>query len=190
MLPDRFHQWAVKRLELTMKAKKERHDAQKSSLLRAQATNARELDNLTKLRIRDLITDDEYVKQRQELERQQIGTTQRLEALRRDDARFEPAQSLIEFNKILLSRFTAGDFENKRLIVNIVGSNLVLKDKKLNIDARKPFRKWSPYVENSEMRAFVKDVRTFFWEETSESLEMHSRIQEILKELSASTNAA
>jgi hypothetical protein len=158
--------------------------------LRAQAANAREMDNLTKLRIRDLLNDEEYLKQRQELERQQIGITQRLEALRRNQGRFEPEQSLISLNKMLVSRFAAADLQKKRLILNIVGSNLVLKDRKLSIDARKPFRKWSPYVENSEMRAFVKVVRTFFAEETPESLEMYSRIQEILKEEPALKRAA
>ena len=181
-LPDRFHQWAAKRLDLTVKGKKEQHEAQKSSLLRAQASSARELDNLTKLRIRDLLTDDEYVKQRQELERQQIGTAQRLETLKRTDSRFEPAQSLVSFNKTLVSRFRSGDLHKRRLILNIVGSNLVLKDRKLSIDARKPFRKWSPSVDNSEMRAFVKDVRTFFEEQTPESLQMLALIQEVLEE--------
>jgi len=182
MLPDRFHQWAVKRLELTMKGRKEQHEVQKSSLLRAQASASRELENLTKLRIRDLLTDDEYLKQRQELERQQIGTAQRLETLQRNDARFEPSESLVLLNKVLVSRFEAGDLQKRRMILNIVGSNLVLMDKKLSIDARKPFRRWSPSADFSDMRAFVRDVRTFFTEPTPESCEMLAQIQEVIEE--------
>jgi DNA invertase Pin-like site-specific DNA recombinase len=182
MLPDRFHQWAVKRLELTVKGKKEQHEAQKNSLLRTQASSVRELENLTKLRIRDLLNDDEYVKQRQELEQRQIATTQRLAALERSDARFEPAQSLVLLNNVLVSRFEAGDLHKRRLILNTVGSNLVLKDKKLSIDARKPFRKWSLSADFSDLRAFVKDVRTFFAEQSEESLQMQSRMNEILAE--------
>jgi hypothetical protein len=165
-----------------MKGRKEQHEVQKSSLLRAQASASRELENLTKLRIRDLLTDDEYLKQRQELERQQIGTAQRLETLQRNDARFEPSESLVLLNKVLVSRFEAGDLQKRRMILNIVGSNLVLMDKKLSIDARKPFRRWSPSADFSDMRAFVRDVRTFFTEPTPESCEMLAQIQEVIEE--------
>jgi hypothetical protein len=36
----------------------------------------------------------------------------------------------------------------------------VLNDRKLSIDAVKPFRKWSGDEKFSDLRAFVKDVRT------------------------------
>jgi site-specific DNA recombinase len=182
MLPDRFHQWASKRLENTMKGKRLEREAQKNSLLRAQESYARELDNLTKLRIRDMLTDEEYIKQRDELERKRIGTTQRLEALQRDDVRFEPAQALVSLNKLLVSRFAAGGIQKRRLILTTVGSNLVLKDQKLSIDVRKPFRRWSPTSDFSDLRAFVKDVRTFFAEPTPESCEMLARIQGVLED--------
>jgi site-specific DNA recombinase len=185
-IPDRFHRWSIERLERSLTAKKNEHDAQKLSLVRAQAGAARDLDNLTKLRIRDLLTDGEYVKQRQELERSQIGIAQRLETLRKNGLRFEPAKSLISFNKTLVSCFRAGDLHKKRLIMNIVGSNLMLTDRKLSIDARKPFRRWSKKSNYSEMRAFVKDVRTFLW---SQNPEMHEMIEGI-KKLSINESAA
>jgi hypothetical protein len=78
----------------------------------------------------------------------------------------------------LVSRFTSGDLHRKRLILNIVGSNLVLKDEELSISARKPFRRWSNSPNFPEMRAFVKDVRTFLWSDTQE---MHAMIEGIRK---------
>jgi len=101
-LPERFRLWATRRLELTLKAEKDQHDMQKKSLVRSQATCAKELDNLTKLRIRDLLTDDEYLKQRQEIERQQIGIAQKLAMLDQNQDRFEPAQTLISVNNRLI----------------------------------------------------------------------------------------
>lgn len=189
-LPDRFHQWAVRRLELALKSKNQEREVQKNSLLREQESLAHELDNLTKLRIRDLLTDGEYVKQREELERKRIATAQRLEAMQQDNARFEPARSLVLLNKMLISRFDEGGLQKRRLILATVGSNLVLKDKKLSIDARKPFRRWSPGADFSDLRAFVKDVRTFFAEQSPEAREMWERIQQIAQEDSTSQKAA
>ena len=182
MLPDRFLQWAVERLERAMRGRKQEHETQKNSLVRERETVARELDNLTKLRIRDLLTDSEYVKQREELERKRIGAAQQLERLRDDDARFEPAQALVSLNKTLVSRFDEGGIEKRRLILTAVGSNLVLTNKKLSIDARKPFRRWSPGADFSDLRAFVKDVRTFFTEQSEGSLLLVAQMREILQE--------
>src|SRR5579859_2808467 len=64
MLPDRFYRWAMSQLRHTMEAHKSQHDAQKESLLKSKAACARELESLTKMRIRDLLNDDEYLRQR------------------------------------------------------------------------------------------------------------------------------
>src|SRR5579859_6833872 len=150
-LPERFRLWASRRLESTLKAQKDQHEMQKQSLLRSQAACAKELDNLTKLRIRDLLTDDEYLRQRQEIERQQAGIAQKLAMLDPNQDRFEPAQTLISVNNRLISCFTSGDLHQRRFILNTVGSNLVLKDHKLSIDVRKPFRRWSSAPSDSEL---------------------------------------
>jgi hypothetical protein len=189
-LPDGFHQWALRRLELAMKGKQQERETQRTSLLGEQESLARELDNLTKLRIRDMLTDGEYLKQRQELERKRIGTAQRLDAMDHENARFEPARSLVSLNEMLLSRFEAGGIEKRRLILTTVGSNLVLKDQILNIDARKPFRRWSPGADFSDLRAFVRDVRTFFAGQTPEAREMWECIQEIAKDDPGAQKAA
>lgn len=68
-LPDQFHRWAAAQLEKTIKEQREELDAQKQSIARAQTAAAKELENLTKLRIRDLVSDEEFSKQRQEIER-------------------------------------------------------------------------------------------------------------------------
>jgi len=109
------------------------------SLTQTRTSLEKESENLTKLRIRDLITDEEYLKQRQELERHQIKIAQSLKTAEEPDLRFEPARLLISFSKRAVSWFQAGDARIKRLILTIAGSNPQLKDKKLCIDARKPF---------------------------------------------------
>ncbi|MGI9102203.1 MAG: recombinase family protein [Terriglobales bacterium] len=178
-LPDGFQRWAIERLERTFMGKKNEMEAQKDSLLRAKASAERELENLTKLRIRDLLSDEEYLRQREELGRKQLAITQNLKILDEKAVRFEPAKLLVSFNKTLVPRFMSGDLHQKRLILNIVGSNPVLRNQKLNIDARKPFRLWSKSSNVSEMRAFVKDVRTFLCSQTQEVHEMVAALKEL-----------
>jgi hypothetical protein len=183
-LPDRFHRWAAQRLERSTKQTQRDHAARKESLLRAQAASVRELENLTKLRIRDLLSDEEYVKERHDLERKQIGFTQKLDALARQAERFEPLANVVSFNHCLISRFKTGNLQRRRMILNTVGSNLVLRDKKLNIDVRKPFRRWTDSGNISDLRAFVKDVRTHCDEDNAECQEMLRNISEIMDDAS------
>jgi hypothetical protein len=183
-LPDRFHQWAQQGLERTLNQKRQDHLAQRESLERAQAATARELQNLTKLRIRDLLSDEEYLKERKELERAQLGFTQKLDALAKRDARFEPSQRIVFFSNCLVDRFMKGNLQRKRIILATIGSNLVLENKKLRIDVRKPFRRWADSSNISDLRAFVKDVRTHCDKNGAECQEMLHNISEIMDDVS------
>ena len=112
------------------------------------------------LRIRDLLSDEEFVRQRSVLEREELKLTQQQEAGIVEDW-FEPAQLAISFNKTAAAWFAAGDPKTKRAIIEMTGSNLVLKDREVTIDARKPFRRWHGRPTYSQMCAFISDVRTF-----------------------------
>ena len=178
-IPKPLHDWAMARLQQTVDEQRDERTVQRTSLERTRTAGARELENLTKLRIRDLLTDEEYIKQRQELERQQIGIGQRLEMIQRADSMFEPSQLLISLSRSMVSWFKAGDIQTKRLILTIVGSNFSLTNKKLSIDAKKPFRRWSEPTNFSAMLAFVEDVRTFLREQTPEALVMVAGIKRL-----------
>ncbi|MBI4469805.1 MAG: recombinase family protein [Acidobacteria bacterium] len=187
--PESIHQWALRKLERVTETRKATKATQQVTLDRAAATNARELENLTRLRLRDQIADEEYVKLRQQLEREQIRIAQHRQRLAESDAWFEPAHEFVSFSSRAASWFQAGDLQTKRLIVETVGSHLVLKDGKLSIQAKKPFRVWSGTASISDMRAYVKDVRTFFADPAS--LQEADRIRMAFAELgSAVTQAA
>jgi len=160
MIPSAFHEWAIAKLDRAERRKKTVYIARQHSLEQARVSVEKKLDNLTKLRIRDLLTDEEYLEQRQEVEREQIKITQSLKAMDQADSRFEPAAALVSFSNRAVAWFEAGDLRVKRLILTITGSNPSLKDKKLSIDARKPFRKWSTPENIPELSRFMKDVRT------------------------------
>lgn len=97
-IPDQFHQWLLKNFDRTIAQALKEQATQKTSIVQAQNATARELSNLAKLRIRDLLTDAEFIAERQELERRQIALHQQLEGLSRSNNRFEPLKSLVSLN--------------------------------------------------------------------------------------------
>ncbi len=158
--PEDLHRWAIEQFERLGQDRRSQVGNRRQALEGALAANARELDTLTQLRLRDLLTDEEYVRQREALQRKRIGLTQNLERVAQHEDWFEPAKRLMSFNKSAVSAFADGDPRTKRFILTRVGSNLELRDEKLRIDAKKPFRRWTGTENISDWRAFGKDVRT------------------------------
>ena len=158
-ISDRVHQWALKQLDRMYAQRRDEENGNRTSLEKTLEDVNRNLKNLTGLRIRELITDQEFLSQRQELEREQIRLQRALESGGQRDW-FEPARMFISLSNRATSWFAEGDDHIKRLILEIVGSNLTLMDRKLSIEARKPFRAWSQKPSFSELCGGIEDVRT------------------------------
>src|SRR6185369_6009777 len=69
VIPQQIHQWALARLERTKEEKVLARETNRLSAERTLRDTDRQLENLTKLRVRELITDEEYLRQRATLER-------------------------------------------------------------------------------------------------------------------------
>jgi site-specific DNA recombinase len=151
-------------LDAERKKEQQTGDGMARSVERALESSERNLDNLTKLRYRELIDDDRYLRQKAELSKEGIALKQRLELLRTENW-IEPSRNLFLFSNRALFWLAHGTIEEKRLILATVGSNLSLSAKKLNIDAKKPFRVLQENGQFRNWQAIVNDVRTFFREE-------------------------
>ncbi len=178
-LPEKFHAFQMERAERLRAHDQDLILKQKQALAKQAAALDRQLVNLKKLRIRDLLGDDEFLKDRQELTRDRLRVAQEIGKLAEIDERFEPAGLLVQFNKEAASRFTAGTPDQKRLILQILGSNPRLRDRELKIDAAKPFRRWSTAPTSGELRAFLHDVRTFLTD--AESGEKLGKIRQLME---------
>jgi site-specific DNA recombinase len=133
----------------------------KESLESALDTCTRSMDTLTKLRYRELISDQEFVRQRAELNREEITLKERLANLE-TESWVEPSRNLFLFSNRAAFWLTHGTIDEKRLILSTVGSNLTVASKKLSIDAKKPFQILSENRSLSTWCTIVSDVRTFF----------------------------
>lgn len=137
------------------------------------------LENLTSLRIRDLIGDDEFLRERRKLETDQLRLRQQLEESGQTDSTFEPLEALISFRNRAIEWFRDGDDGTKRLIFGIVGSNPVLRDKIVSIEAKKPFRVALETVSLPQLRAVREDIRTSLSNNDPELLSVLHGIREL-----------
>ncbi|HYD25213.1 MAG TPA: recombinase family protein [Croceibacterium sp.] len=136
--------------------------AKEAATLARQAAIA-ELDaqmaELTSLRIRRLVPDEEFVETRRQLETRRsalesVGKTAELKEL------IEPFDLLLSASNKAVEWFSEADDEGKRCLLKIVGSNPTLGDRKLNVQAAKPFIARSDFSEFPRLCGGVEVDRT------------------------------
>jgi len=152
--------WIVQLLALSEADRLAADDARRTSLQRALRTVETELRELTGLRTRLLIEDAEFMADRQRLHSEAVRLRMKLEEDRSGLDRFEPAQELISFSLQAADWFSHGNDEDKRLIIQTVGSNPTLRGKILSIGAAKPFIDIRDLVACLPVRGVRDDVRT------------------------------
>ena len=134
-----FHAWSMEWLRTVHADETSVRAAMDRSLHAAYLECQKKLDALTDLRIRGLLTDDEYAKKREGLLGEQLRLKEQLEDT---DGRATRWRELTEraflFSREAKERFETGTLEDKREILVALGSNLVLRDKKLRIQLEKP----------------------------------------------------
>jgi site-specific DNA recombinase len=136
----------------------------KRSLEKALATCRKSLDNLTQLRCQEFITDEEFVRQRTGFTKEEQTLKERLRHLETSDW-LEPSRKLFLFSNRAKFWLLHGTTDEKRIILSTIGSNLLLKDRKLIIDAKKPFSILAERTSSSLLCREVNGVRTFFQSE-------------------------
>jgi len=145
ILPE-FLEWALEALNKKNDAEIEDrtkiYEMQHKTLIQTQ----KELDKLTKMRYRQLIDDETFIKERNEL---QTRITQLKGKLRETETRAEQWLELTEktFNFAIFARkaFITGKLELKKEILLALGKTPIIKDKKLYIEPSE----WLQPIKNS-----------------------------------------
>ncbi len=126
------------------------------------------------------MTDPEFVAQRGTLQREIIRLQDKLRDPHIGTNPIEPLIGVISLSNRAADWFLQGDNQTKRLILEIVSSNLTLKGKILNIEAAKPFMPVSFSASNPRLLAIMNDVRT---SQTSKKRWLEKLIKEMGKTL-------
>ncbi len=142
----RFKDYAIKYLhELNATESAARNDIIQSQQ-KAYQECLRRIDNLVKLKTSSgntdgsLLSDEEYGRQRVSLLKEKSALEELLnDTGHRVEQWLKLSEQTFEFACTVQKRFAEGDPKAKKEILATIGSNLILKDKKLIIEARKPF---------------------------------------------------
>lgn len=90
---------------------------------------------LTGMRIRSLLTDDEFARERSRLDQEQLLAEQRLHVAGEPADAIEPLKAVISFSENATKWFLSGDDAQKREVLKLLGSNPTVKGKILSIQA-------------------------------------------------------
>jgi len=179
-MPPPLHEWGLGELRETHDERLTLNRTRVRALEISLTDVDRSLHALTDLRLKSLIDDSEFIEKRKELQQEALRLRQAIERQQHQNGNwFEPAQSLFSFNRRAISWFKHGDLEAKRLVVQSVGSNLTLKDKNLNVEAKKPFYRMSKNMTHPDLLAVVKNIRTLTDDpDFQETIRMIHRLEE------------
>ena len=132
--------------------RREREEAVKS--LKGQ------LDALTDLRLRDILSDAEFTSKRQSLQQELEIVQEKLEDKATQEITLEPALILSFFLLQAKNWFCAADADTKRTLLKILSSNPTLKARKLLLEAKKPFNEVLLLAQTSRLCGTVAVVGT------------------------------
>lgn len=160
VVPAPVHDWAIENMEKTNLAKKSSRDTELRSIDAAIQAADRERANLVGMRLRDMLSDDEYNAARRNLDITRARLVEQRQRVAEKPDWFEPARVLLSFSNRAVEYVLYGNPDQQRLVLSIVGSNPVLDAKKLSIEARKPFRLRGQSGARQTWRATMYEVRT------------------------------
>ena len=158
------------------------------ALEKSAANVARSLKNLTELRISELIDEDEFREQRQRLMMEQRRVQEDMLLANQEGIWLEPARTLIWFSNRAIVWYRDGDNFTKQSVVKILSSHLVLKDKKLNIEAKKFFIGLSKKPTCPGQLRALDEFRNLFLANDPATLEMVAQVKMLVAQQSAREN--
>lgn len=152
-ITDEFLEWALGYLRKLNDEETTDRRAMYASIESAYEGIQRQIDELLNVRLRGLISDEEYQAKRMALVNERERYKEKLNDNEyRADRWLELAEEAFRFARWARYRFNKGTVEEKRLIMETVGSNLTLYDKKLTFEPVAPFSYMRCATQKSEWR--------------------------------------
>ncbi len=153
ILPE-FRDWAVQVLngwnDNEIKVRSQKYESESKNLIDLQ----NQIDSLTKMRYRNLISDDEFISERKSLQNQLTELKQRrTETEDRAQNWLELTERVFDFARYARERFSLGNTQTKKEILAALGTSYTLKDNVLKIEMNKWFQ---PVLKYNEKQAIAQ----------------------------------
>lgn len=147
----KFQEWALEILnkhnDTEVKERTKIYEQQQ----KAYNATQKQMDTLTRMRYRELIDDEEFMKEKADLKKQLAKLKLHLNSTEdRAVINLELTEKTFNFARYARYSFANGDVRQKREIFSALGQNYVLKDKKVSIEANEwlvPIEKAYPALE-------------------------------------------
>lgn len=138
-IPAEFHQWAIKMFS----RENEKEKNSRKLILDNQQKNyekcLKKIDALIDLKINNEISEEEFITKKSELVKEKMHFQELLnDTDNRVNKWLERAEELFDYAEKARERFKNGTLEEKKHILQVLGSNLYLNDKILTIQLKKP----------------------------------------------------
>ena len=136
-ISDQFFRWAVAWLKKDHEIETKEQSQVLKNLNRELERNQARLNNLLDVRLDDDISSEVYASKKAELRKGRKGLQREIKSLEaRTDDWATLSEKTFEFARYAKYHFEAGDYAVKTGILRDLGSNFILKDRKLNLDLR------------------------------------------------------
>jgi site-specific DNA recombinase len=161
-----FRDWAMEIIESENNDIKEAIINIQTSQQRALESTEHELENLTSLRVRDLINDDEFLKHKKAFQEKLIILKQKISETSHNTKGWQEYLSgIFDFSSNVVNRFKKGTEEEKKDILFSLGWNHSLKDGKLFVCKAKwlePIKKVHDAVDAEICRLELRNKLTVY----------------------------
>jgi len=154
------YDWLCKAMENTAPEDQKQRQEALQGQERAIADLERQLSNLTDLRLKELVDDDEFLDRREQLQIDLSTAQERLQKTQQPTVTFEPAHALSFFLFQAKNCFLASDDEGKRRLLKILCSNPSLRQRKALLTPKKPFEKVCKSAKFTRRCGSVSHTRT------------------------------
>ncbi|QSH39347.1 recombinase family protein [Candidatus Kaiserbacteria bacterium] len=138
-IPTEFYAWAVEALKYIHRNEIHEQDHITQQNRKRETELLNKLDNLVMMRASDEITSEQLLKTRAQVEKELRVVRKNVEGLHERAIDWVGvANNYLNFAQNAREKFKNGDNNTKREVLSILGSNLTLKDKKLNVSVPSP----------------------------------------------------
>lgn len=166
-LPQPVFDWLVSVLDGNCNDMAEESAKVVQNHLKAAAGLEKQLSNLTDLRIRDIILEDEFAKKRATLQVDIAAASERAQNAETSVVAFEPIKILNIFSTRARYWYSIADDVTKRKLLKILCSNPTIMDKTVRLEARFPFMDMVELANIPRLCGAVENVRTPLHRESS-----------------------
>ena len=139
-IPPHLLQWATDHLSGQAKEENSWREIEKQAQKKSLRSVERQLGTLTRMRLQEQIGEEEFVAERKRLLFEKEGLAKTAELEKHPCKPSELLLRAFSFATLAKKRFEDGDKFTRRKILLGVGQNFLLKDRKVLIEAKKPFQ--------------------------------------------------